>query len=301
MSAAVPVTLVSGFLGAGKTTLVNHVLRSAQGLRVGVLVNDFGALGIDAALISGTAGDVVSLTNGCVCCTIKSDVVASLLQMLEKQPEHVLIETSGISNPGAVVETIAELEHSGAIRLDGVVAVVDAETFDPSDKDRGLLTRCQVLAADLVVLNKIDLVSDPAEIRARIRVLKPEARIIEATNAEIPLDVLIGHPHANKPHDHTHPEANHGFRSMTFTADQPIAFRALAAAIQALPPNVFRVKGFVDAIERPGQKVIVHRVGERLFVRSEPGWTAPRTELVLIGANLDEAQIRRDILAAVER
>ena len=120
-------TIISGFLGAGKTTLLNHVLTSCVDRKVGVLVNDFGSIGIDNELIVGVEDDVISLVNGCICCTIKNDVVQGVLRLLEREdaPTHIIVETSGVSDPGTVAQTFLDLQRQGHLRLDGVVAVVD--------------------------------------------------------------------------------------------------------------------------------------------------------------------------------
>lgn len=288
VSGPVPVTVITGFLGAGKTTLVRHVLAQAPPLRLGVLVNDFGALSVDAELIASVHGDVVALANGCLCCSMRGELVGTLLPLLERpdRPDHVLVETSGLGDPGAVLELFAELERTGILRVDAVVTLVDAEQHDPSDRDRGALTRAQVRAADLLILSKTDLVSEAraAEVEASVRALRPEARLLRAVEGRVPLPLLLGHGRAPAP-DHAHASAER-YRSAVFRATAPISFRALAPALVRLPPAVFRVKGFVDAIERPGQRVIVDVVGSRLFVRTE-GEGLGRTELVLIGVGFD--------------
>jgi len=136
--APIPVTVVSGFLGAGKTTLLNHVLTAEHGRRIGVLVNDFGAINVDAELIADVQDDMISLANGCICCSIRMDLIQAVLQMAElpEPPEHIVIESSGVANPAGIVKSFLEPEIWGTVQLDGVITVVDAEqTLDLPAKE----------------------------------------------------------------------------------------------------------------------------------------------------------------------
>src|SRR3954454_3532602 len=192
--ARIPLTVVGGYLGAGKTTLVNHVLRHNAGRRFAVLVNDFGQINIDADLIAGQADDTIALTNGCVCCSLAGGFVVALSALRERQPppDHVIVEASGVSNP----HKIAQYGHMPGYRLDGTVVVADAEAGrqPAGDPYVGAQVRQQLLGADLLVLNKSDLVPEPEKTAVRhwLRALVPAARIVEAAQGRVAVPLLLG-------------------------------------------------------------------------------------------------------------
>lgn len=286
MTQPLPVTLVGGFLGAGKTTLINELLRQEHGLRVGVVVNDFGPIDVDGELIVGVEGEVLRLNNGCICCSLRQGLVDTVLTLIETQPElqHLVVEASGASDPVALVEPLRELQRMGMVRLDGLVTVVDAEALDlESDDELGRLRRSQVEAADILLLNKVDLVEDPAVPRASLRALRPDVRIMDSVQARVPVEALLGVDHSDRdvPAAVGHPD----FRSFAWTREGPLAFRPTFEALQNLPPEVLRAKGFLDLEERPGQKVALHLAGKRLWAQPIGDWegTTPVSRLVFIG------------------
>jgi G3E family GTPase len=187
--------VLGGYLGAGKTTLLNHLLRHAQGRRIAVMVNDFGDIGIDADLIESTDGEVMSLSGGCICCSVGSDLVAALMALPRRvpPPDLVLIETSGVALPGSVARG-ARL--APGIEIDAVVVLVDAETIRLRANDRhvGDTVMQQLAEADLLVLNKIDLVDKPALDATRhwLAGIAPHARLIESVEAGIPAELILG-------------------------------------------------------------------------------------------------------------
>lgn len=192
----IPVTLVSGFLGAGKTTLVNRMLRNADGLRLAVLVNDFGAVSIDAELIQGAVGNVVSLKNGCICCSLTGGLLAAISGVLRwpVPPDAIIVEGSGVANPLEVARALSDPELQRYAPLDGIVTVVDADGFDALDGEALALARQQVVTADLVLLNKTDLVDEATLVatESRLATLAPGTRIIRCAGADVPLPVLLG-------------------------------------------------------------------------------------------------------------
>ena len=254
-----PFTVIGGFLGAGKTTLLNRWLRDARGLRMAVLVNDFGALNIDAALIAATHGDTVALTNGCVCCQIGDDLGRALVDVIEaKTPfDAVVIEASGVSDPWRIAQIgMAAPELS----LEGVIVMVDASVAAQQSTDPLLadtLAR-QLRSADLVVLNKADIASAEALAAAKVWVegSAPGTPCIETVEAAVPLALVSGlprpapAPHACGPdcaHDHGHESPGHGeiFQTWSAQPEATIPAATLRAWLREMPPGVLRLKGLL--------------------------------------------------------
>ena len=190
---AVPVTVVGGFLGAGKTTLVNHILRGGHGLKVAVLVNDFGAVNIDAALIASAEGGLYSLSNGCICCGRNQGLVEQLEELLAARADidHIVIEASGAADPSRIMDTVRHARFSGRLRADAVVTVVDAAGFEDAVAAAPGLAQAQVGAADLLVLNKTDLVDRSRLDAWRARWTFADTRIVETTQARVPFGILF--------------------------------------------------------------------------------------------------------------
>jgi G3E family GTPase len=291
----VSLTLLAGFLGAGKTTLLNALVRAEHGVRLGVLVNDFGEIDIDAELVANVDGDTIALKNGCICCTIKDDLLLTLFRLLHRDnpPERVLIECSGVSDPIAVLQGFEEARLFDILRVDSVVAVVDTEQFANVEySDKPLLLH-QIVCADLVILNKTDLVDEAtrAEVERRIRGTVAGARILSAERGRVPFDVVLGvgrfDPQVLLEHGvhHDHGEA---FTQWSFQTDQRLDPALLREAIETLPVGVYRAKGIV-AVPAETRRVVVQVVGRRVELEYGEPWgdEAPHSKFVAIGSDFD--------------
>ncbi len=194
----VPITILTGFLGAGKTTLLNRILTGNHGLRVGVLVNDFGAINIDAGLIVGIDNNMISLSNGCVCCQIRDDLVESVVGLITRPEaiEYILLEASGVADPAGIFMTFNDAGLRDRIRLDSVTCVVDADQIfaHPEYPPLMELKLLQVGFADMLVLNKVDL-AGPEQVgkaRAWLGEHFNRLRIVETNYCEVPYEILLG-------------------------------------------------------------------------------------------------------------
>jgi G3E family GTPase len=303
---AIPLTILTGFLGAGKTTLLNRILNGNHGLRVAVLVNDFGAVNVDAELIVGVEDDVISLANGCVCCSIRDDLVEAVARVLERpeHPEYVVLEASGVADPAGIAATFMDPNFHERIRLDSITTVVDAEQLFAAP-ELMQLKLWQIGCADLLVLNKVDLVSreEVAKIKNWLDEHFHRYRLLEATHCEVPLEILLGvgrfdarrvssaHAHdlrdAHACHDPTcNPNHNRTFSTWSFEADRPLSLEALRAAGRRLPTSIYRCKGVIYTGDVPGRRAVLQVVGKRVNLSPEGGWgpRQPRTRIVVIGA-----------------
>jgi len=296
MAAATPVTVLTGFLGAGKTTLVNRILSEAHGLRIGVIVNDFGAVSIDSELIIGVEPGAVSLANGCVCCEIRGDLVAAVDSVLgqDRELDALVLEASGVAEPSGIARTFTSDVFRSPVRLDGIVAVIDAEQLpaqaeDPTTRD---LVFGQIGYSDLVLLNKIDL-AERAEVdavRDFVHDRLPTVRIIETSHAQVPLHVLLdtGPTETAATTDREtcddHPHGSSAFEHWTYTRDSAVDIDTLLLSIRLLPRSVYRVKGFVHSAHDPDHRYLLQAVGQRDEIHRAGEWAGRprRTELVII-------------------
>jgi G3E family GTPase len=303
----IPVTVVAGFLGSGKTTLVNRILAGGHGLRVAVLVNDFGRVSIDARLVVSRDATTITLDNGCICCSISTDLVTQLVQLLEgpDAPEHVVVESSGVSDPGRLLVALRDPYLRRLARLDGVITLVDAAAAGEIPPQAQELARRQLASADVIVLNKCDLVDANDLSALRAHVAHPGARVLEAAHADVPLEVVLGvEPHeAERSGEHDAAAADHtdGFATWSWSSTTPLSYEAVRQVLGSLPAGVFRAKGFLHLVETPGERVVAHVVGRRVDIRPLGAWDVPQpcSELVFISLDggIDTVGLRERLTA----
>ena len=324
MSEAAPidVVVVGGYLGAGKTTLVNHLLREGTGRRTLVLVNDFGSVAVDDALVDAREGEVLTLANGCVCCGMASPLVEMLAQVRDEglggRPELVVVEASGVADP----ETVARHAMIPGFRRDGVIVLVDVETVRrrAADPIVGRSIERQLRAADLLVLNKVDLVDAGtlAAVRAFVGGRSPRSRILEATRGRVPVAILSGFA------DGPVGDASTGSTRVTGASTADAAERhdgsdhdawswrggvltraAVLDFVASLPEGAVRAKGVLALDDAPDRETILQVVGRRCELIQGRPWRGedPSSRLVVIGirGTLDREALRGRISAAAIR
>jgi len=278
---SVPVLVVTGFLGAGKTTFINQLLHRADGRRISAIVNDFGAINIDAELIADAADTVVGLKNGCICCSLQGDLLRTLKLVLSQpvQPDHIVIEASGVADPRGITETLMDPILWHDIRLDAVVAVVDADEVAANPaRLRDELWRAQVEAADFIALSKTRENSDEA-LRAELVWLN-KTLVFETDGDALPIEALLVIDRPQPVPGQAKVGASR-FTSIEWQSSGPVALDRFQAAIDRLAPKLIRAKGIVSFVERPGQSFLLQLVGRRATLRPFPKFE-PDCRLVLI-------------------
>ncbi|WP_127114413.1 CobW family GTP-binding protein [Shimia sediminis] len=282
-----PVTIVAGFLGAGKTTLINQILQGDHGLNITVLVNDFGAVNIDAELIAKRQREVMELSNGCVCCSIQGDLVVQLQELFhsDKPPEYLLIEASGVSQPGRIAAVFGYPQLRTHARLDAVVTLVDAANTGALAENSADLVQSQIEAADLIVLTKTDL-ADAAEVaKVRREWLLPDQPVFEAIDGKVPAEILLDVNRANEARA-VMPARNPGLRftSTNWSSDTARPYAQYKALLKSLPTSVYRAKGVLFCSDYPDERIGFQKVGARIAFEKLGPWPGPqRTQIVGIG------------------
>lgn len=287
-----PFTVIGGYLGAGKTTLLNHLLRNSDGRRLALLINDFGRINIDAALIESQDDRAINLANGCICCSLAGGFVVALNAIQERRPrpDHVIIEASGVADPAQ----IARYGQTPGFALNGVIVLADAATVRAraDDKYVGRTVQQQLKSADLIVLNKVDLVT--AEQKQAVvdwlAQIAPESRLLQTQHGAVPIAVLLGLDPARKlpaateagGHDHHH---DADYATWSYTSDRPLARARFERFAASLPEAVIRAKGILYLEDAPALRMIFQLVGRHWTLTPGDAWgpVKPETGLVLIG------------------
>jgi len=284
-----PVTVIGGYLGSGKTTLVNQLLRNADGLKLAVLVNEFGALPIDEDLIEAQDDTMISIAGGCVCCSYGNDLIQAMLDLanLEQKPDHILIESSGVAMPGAIASSVSIM---AGLNVDGIVVLADADAIRDQAQNAyiGDTIDRQLSDADLVLLNKCDLIKpgQVADLQTWIKTKSPDAAVVRVHHAKVPNAIVL------QPYDRTdvatprefHPHAD-AFESRVIPFENECDAEAVAQRLADPDLKLIRAKGFVPT--SAGMRAI-HTVGRRWAVSDAPAGATPGVVIIAekLGADL---------------
>ena len=318
---SIPILLLTGFLGAGKTSLLNHLLQNAQGLKIGVIVNDFGAVNVDSLLVSAQTDSALELSNGCICCSLEGENLDDTIGQLAhpgSRLNYIVIEASGLAEPRELA-TMLRLQRNNYAHFDALVMIVDAANF----KKNNLAAKnalSDLAVADLIVVNKVDLVSEKqlADIQKAIRLAAPKIRLLESSHGRLDARLLLdGNPEsgnqlqlaeqeaeADKHDEHDgHRHLHEDFNSASLESDQPldpVKFEEWAAS---LPENIFRAKGIIFfGAKGINQKFIFQAVGRRYELQLDE-WRfneKPATKLVVIGTDFKPTEMAKELQKLVD-
>ncbi|MGI8621979.1 MAG: CobW family GTP-binding protein [Solirubrobacteraceae bacterium] len=312
------ITVVTGFLGAGKTSLVNRLVKDRAGAeRIGIVVNEVGEIGLDGELLGDASDDVVEIADGCVCCTSQGELLDAIARLHRAAGplDRIILETSGLADPGPVIDALANVAH--VLRLDTLVTVVDAvHALEQLDRHRSPEALQQVQIATHVVVTKIDLVDADAVARLteRVRALNPDAQIIVVERGTLDAGLLLdrfafaategttGHDHDHD-HDHDHLDVETFSIELDGDLDEGRFDVWLGSLVILKAPDLFRIKAILALAGEP-QRQIVH--GVQTYVESAPGrdWEPDerrRSRIVIIGRDLESARWRDELAGCVAR
>ena len=318
VTSPVPFTVIGGFLGAGKTSLLNHLLAQASGIRCAVLVNDFGDLNIDESLISSHDGQTISLANGCVCCSISNDFNQTVINLVKRIEEfdQVVVEASGVSEPDRIMD-IARLDPE--LSPGGIVVLVDAAEVQNRSTDRYInnIVLKQLQTAELLIVNKTDLVSREklAELEAWLEDVSPNAVRLNTSGGVVPVQMIFGEKiksngfsdkadgETNRTEDSNYPHHNHQFKSLALNSSKQLNRKTFELWCEALPPSVIRGKGILYFGDVPGNSWVWQKVGKQSSIKKFLGNNS-NSELVLIGTpempSSQELELPDDLMTIIE-
>ena len=299
----IPITIITGFLWSGKTTLLNHILTWDHGLKIAVVENEFGETSIDSDLIEQSSEELIEVSNGCMCCVVRKDWMDAIEKLLDsgKKIDAIIIEASWASEPLPIAQSFLMNDMWGRVKLDSIICLVDALNYENLLISHPEIALDQLEFADFIVLNKCDLITKNKihYLEGIIRRVNAFAPILETSQGNVDLSLLLSTGRFSlqagmesswvvaKKHGHE------DLSVFSYTPSSPFRAKDLDHFFEDLTTDVYRVKGFVEFIERPWEWWLIQKAGARFTMEPWLRSTPPEARLVFIGKNMDEPLIRR--------
>lgn len=332
----IPILIVSGYLGSGKTTFINNLLSEPSGLKIGVIVNDFGAINIDSMLVEQVADEIVSLSNGCLCCTLSNELDDSINKLAYQGSnlDLIIIEASGIADPSQMIQLVLKSQNQYSYLMDSIY-IIDGANFIDFMHENHFIAELGIMTSKLILLNKIDLVSptDLAEIETIINEINKDALLIKTKDAKINLELLLDHKHNeyvqtklgqnhesvckhcghnhehneecehHHDHEHEHKHENiHGLTSHSFESNEIFDPLLITDFLNHLPKEIYRLKGFINFGKKAKNKKVLIQIVGRHHSLSGENWNGnKKTQLVTIGTDFDTAKFDQDLLNCIDQ
>jgi G3E family GTPase len=306
MSDKIPVTVITGYLGAGKTTLLNRILSEKHDKNYAVIVNEFGEIGIDGALVVGADEDIFEMSNGCICCSVRGDLIETIDNLLksERQIDNIIIETTGLADPAPVAQTFLQEEFvRSKTQLDAILTVVDAKHITV-ELQASREAKEQIAFADILLLNKVDLVDDVEAIKNELRAINPIAKIFETKNSDIELDLILSQnafaldrtlvkdPDFLSHHHHHHHDDD--VQSFSLETEKPMDRQKFSMwmqwVLEHFGMDMLRTKGIIS-FDGDDERFVVQGVHQLIEGVAQRPWGEDEkrvSQLVFIGRNLPQ-------------
>lgn len=311
MADKIPVTVITGYLGAGKTTLLNRILSEKHDKNYAVIVNEFGEIGIDGALVVGADEDIFEMSNGCICCSVRGDLIKTIDNLLKsaRQIDNIIIETTGLADPAPVAQTFLQEEFvRSKTQLDAILTVVDAKHITV-ELEASREAKEQIAFADILLLNKIDLVEDVDVLKKQLRAINPIAKIFETKNSDIDLDLILSQnafaldrtlvkdpEFLNASHHHHHHDDD--VQSFSLEADGPMDRQKFSMwmqwVLEHFGMDMLRTKGIIS-FDGDDERFVVQGVHQLIEGVAQRPWGEDEkrvSQLVFIGRNLPQDIIK---------